>query len=306
MDRNTVNWRGPFTAMVTPFDADGAIDEDAFRRVIEFLIAQGVGGVVANGCTGEFWAQTTEERKRVVALAVEAVAGRIPLIAGTGAIRTADVIELTAHAKEVGCDGAMIIPPYFVKPSVEDVIAHYEAVSDAVKIPVMLYNLPSASYNLTPDLVGRLADVDTVVAIKDSSFDFNNFYLTQLQAGDRIRVLIGPSTMFGVAAMKLGAEGWIDTYSNIWPELTVELFRAIEAGDDATAVPLQATGLEYRLFMTENGRTMYPATKAAMNIRGLPGGYPRLPLKPLGEPHLTELRDGLKRFGASVLEAAAE
>jgi 4-hydroxy-tetrahydrodipicolinate synthase len=306
MDRTTVDWHGPFTALVTPFDANGAIDEDGFRRNIDNLVAQGAGGVVANGCTGEFWAQTTEERKRVLALAVEAAAGRLTVIGGTGAIRTPDVIELTAYAHEVGCDGVMIIPPYFVEPSVDDVIAHYEAVSDAVKIPVMLYNLPSLSFDLTPELVRRLSDVDTVVALKDSSFDFNNFYLTHVLAGDRIRILIGPSTMFGIAAMKLGAEGWIDTYSNVWPELTIGLFRAIESGDDEAAARLQATGLEFRLFLDRDGRNMYCATKAAMNIRGLPGGYPRLPLKPLGEPHLTKLRDGLKRLGASVLEAAAE
>ena len=187
MDKNSVDWRGHWVALVTPFDAAGNVDEAAFRLNVEQCISTvGVAGLVPCGCTGEFWAQTNEERKRVIKACVETAAGRVPVVAGTGAIRTADVIELSDSARQAGCDGVMIVAPFFVKPSADDIVAHYQAVSDAVDVPIMLYNIPSAAVNaLTPALVDRLADIDNVVAIKESSFDFNNFYGTIVVAGDR-------------------------------------------------------------------------------------------------------------------------
>ncbi|MDP7666537.1 MAG: dihydrodipicolinate synthase family protein, partial [Rhodospirillales bacterium] len=161
MDKNSIDWIGPIPALITPFDADGNIDEAAFRRNVELCIGYGVTALLANGCTGEFWAQTNEERKRVVEICVDAAGGRLPVVAGTGAIRTPEVIELSEHAKGAGCAGVMILPPFFVKPSTSDIVAHYQAVSDAVDIPIMLYNIPANAVNaLVPELVDQLADID--------------------------------------------------------------------------------------------------------------------------------------------------
>lgn len=306
MDRNSVTWHGQGTAIITPFDAEDRIDEQGLRRQVDFLITSGVNFIVANGCTGEFWAQTVEERKRVVRIAVEAAAGRVPVIGGASSNSTREVIELAAHNKDVGCSGVMIMPPFLVRPNNEDIFQHYKAVSDAVPVPILLYNIPRDTVNdLTPELVNRLSDLETVVAIKDSTFDFNIFYRLQTLVGDRIRVLIGPSTMFGHAALELGAEGWVDTYSNLWPAVTVELYRASKAGDRDRAKELQAIGAEFRRWLSGGDRNMYCAVKAAMNMIGLPGGYPRLPLRPLGEPHLTEIRKGLERFGVPQAPAVA-
>jgi len=303
MDKESVGWKGPFTAIVTPFDAKGRLDEEGYARNVEFLIEKGVAGIVANGCTGEFWAQSMAERKRVMEIAVKAARGRIWVIGGSGAITAPDAIELTKAAKDAGCDGAMVIPPYFVKPSTDDVIAYYQAISDAVPMPIMLYNLPSQSFNLTPEIVNRLCDIDQIVAIKDSSFDFNNFYRMQVLCGHRLRILIGPSTMFGYAALRCGALGWVDTYSNVWPELTVGLYRAIVAGDDAKALEAQAIGCQYRAFMDSVGN-MYCTTKAAMNLRGLAGGAPRSPLRPHGRDAIERIRKGLEGFGLALARAA--
>ena len=298
MDRNTVTWQGQFTALITPFDADGNIDEPALRKQVDFVIARGVHGIVANGCTGEFWAQTIEERKRVVKIVVDQARGRIPILGSSSAPATRDVIEFTRYHKEIGCDGVMIMPPFMVRPNNDDIFHHYKAVSDAVEMPILLYNIPRDIVNdLTPDLVNRLADLKCVVAIKDSTFDFNVFLHLQSLVSDRIRVLIGPSTMFGAAAVQHGAEGWVDTYSNLWPELTVELYHASKKGDMKRATKLQMVAADFRRFMCQRDWNMYCAVKAAMNIVGLPGGYPRLPLRPLGEPDLTVIRDGMKRFG---------
>jgi 4-hydroxy-tetrahydrodipicolinate synthase len=298
MDRNSVTWGGQFTALITPFDAAGQIDEPALRRQVDFVIRQGVHVIVANGCTGEFWTQTLQERKRVVAIVLDAARGRIPIIAGASANYTPDVVELARHAKEIGCDGVMIMPPYLVRPNADDIFHHYKAVSDAVEIPILLYNIPRDTVNdLTPDLVNRLADLKCVVAIKDSTFDFNIFYRLQTLVSDRIKVMIGPSTMFGYAAVQLGAEGWVDTYSNLWPQLTVGLWHASRSGNAERARELQKIGADFRRFLSEGDRNMYCAVKASMNMLGLPGGYPRPPLRPLTEPHLTQLREGLQRFG---------
>jgi len=298
MDRSSVDWHGQGTAIITPFTEDGAIDETALRLHVDFLIEQGVNFIVANGCTGEFWAQTMEERKRVVAIVVDAARGRIPVIGGSSANFTDDVVALSRYHLDIGCSGVMIMPPFLVRPNADDIFHHYKAVSDAVPVPILLYNIPRDTVNdLTPDLINRLADLPTVVGIKDSTFDFNIFYRLQTLVADRIRVLIGPSTMFGHAALELGADGWVDTYSNLWPALTVELYRASVAGDRARAKKIQSTAADFRRWLSGGDRNMYSAVKAAMNILGMPGGYPRRPLRPLGEPHLSELRAGLERFG---------
>ena len=188
MDRNSIDWHGQFTAIVTPFDAVGSIDEAALRRQVDFLADHGVDGIVADGCTGEFWAQNLDERRQVVRIVNQQAAGRLKVIGSVSSNYTRDVIALAEYFKDIGCDGVMMMPPFMVRPNKEDIFLHYKAVSDAVKIPIMLYNVPQDTVNnLTPDLVERLADLETVVAIKDSTFDFNIFWQLQCRVGERIR-----------------------------------------------------------------------------------------------------------------------
>ena len=298
MDRNSIDWHGQFTAIVTPFDAAGAIDESALRRQVDFLADHGVDGIVADGCTGEFWAQNLDERRQVVRIVNQQAAGRLKVIGSVSTNYTRDVIALAEYFKDIGCDGVMMMPPFMVRPSKEDIFLHYKAVSDAVKIPIMLYNVPQDTVNnLTPDLVERLADLETVVAIKDSTFDFNIFWRLQCRVGERIRVLIGPSTLFGAAAVQMGADGWVDTYSNLWPQLTVELYAGAREGISPRVLALQKTGTELRRFLLRDGWNMYVAIKAAMNLRGLSGGYTRPPLRPLPSAEIVILREGLDRIG---------
>ena len=305
MDKNTVDWHGPWVALVTPFDAEGRIDEAAYRRNVELCIGYGCTGLLANGCTGEFWAQSMDERKAVMRLCADAAGGRATVIGGAGAITPSEVIELVDAAKDAGCDGAMVLPSYFVHPSPDDIITFYETVSDATDLPLLLYNIPSAANRLTPRMVDRLADVKNVVAIKESSRDFNNFYETLALAGDRIRVLIGPGGLFGVAALTVGAVGYVEGIQNYWGKDGNDIYYATMEGDLERALKLQKQGLFLRQLIDGGGRNIYAAFKAAMNVRGLPGGYPRPPLQPLGEPHLSELRQGFQAFGLSVAERAA-
>ena len=305
MDKNSVDWHGPWVALVTPFDAEGRIDEATYRRNVELCIGYGCTGLLANGCTGEFWAQSMDERKAVMRLCADAAGGRATVIGGAGAITPSAVIELVDAAKEAGCDGAMVLPSYFVHPCPDDIITFYETVSDATDLPILLYNIPSAANRLTPGMVDRLADVKNVVAIKESSRDFNNFYETLALAGDRIRVLIDPGGLFGVAALTVGAVGYVEGIQNYWGKDGNDIYYATMEGDMERALKLQKDGLLLRQLIDGGGRNIYAAFKAAMNVRGLPGGYPRPPLQPLGEPHLRELRQGFQAFGLSVAERAA-
>jgi dihydrodipicolinate synthase/N-acetylneuraminate lyase len=299
MDRTSVDWAGPMPAITTPFHDDGRIDEAEFAANIERLMNDGATGVVAGGCTGEFWALTHDERKRLYEVSKEAMAGRGTLIVGTGAVTVDEAVALSRHAEKVGCDGALILPPYFVKLSDDEIFAHYADVTTAIGLPVVLYNIPGNAVNaLTPALVARLADLDRVVAVKESSGDWNNYYGTSLAVRDRLRVFCGPSSVFGVPAVDLGADGTIDCFPNVWSPGGLDLYFAPKRGDRAEAERVQALGRRLTDLFTSGGRTLYPATKAAMDMLGLPGGgKPRAPLRALeGEP-LKGLERGLRDLG---------
>jgi 4-hydroxy-tetrahydrodipicolinate synthase len=303
MDRNSVNWQGPMPAIVTPFDDRGAIDERLLQENIDLLVDRGATGIVIGGCTGEFWAMTLEERKQLMKLGVQAMRGRGTVIAGTGAIGVADAIALTRAAHDAGCDGGLVLPPYFVKLSDDEIFAHYEAISRAVDGPVMLYNIPGNAVNaLTPALVARLAELDKVVAVKESSGDWNNYYATAIAVQDRLRVFCGPSSVFGVPAVLAGADGTVDCFPNMWAPGGLDLFRAPRAGRMEEANRLQELGVKLTTLFTTGGRTLYPATKAAMELLGLPGGKLRPPLRPLGADALAGLKQGLIALG--LLEGA--
>jgi dihydrodipicolinate synthase/N-acetylneuraminate lyase len=299
MDRNSVNWSGPMPAVTTAFHDDGRIDEAAFAANLEGLIAAGATGFVVGGCTGEFWALSHEERKRLFDVAYEAIAGRVTLIAGTGAVSVEETVALTLHAEAAGCDGALILPPYFVKLSDDDIEAHFADVTAQIGLPVVLYNIPGNAVNaITPALAARLADLERVVAIKESSGDWNNYYGTHLAVHERLRVYCGPSSVFGVPAVQLGADGTIDCFPNVWQRGGLDLYFAAKAGETEKAAELQAMGRRLTDLFTSEGRTLYPATKAAMDMMGLPGGgTPRRPLRKLTGAPLKGLEAGLKTLG---------
>jgi 4-hydroxy-tetrahydrodipicolinate synthase len=221
------------------------------------------------------------------------------LIVGTGAVTVDETVALTRHAEAVGCDGALILPPYFVKLSDDEIFAHFADVAAQVGLPVLVYNIPGNAVNaITPALASRLAELDPVVAIKESSGDWNNFYGTFLAVRDRLRVFCGPSSIFGVPAIDLGADGTVDCFPNVWPRGGLDLYFAPARGATAEAAELQALGRRLTDLLTSGGRTLYPATKAAMDMLGYPGGgRPRAPLRPLtGEP-LQGLKTGLHELG---------
>jgi 4-hydroxy-tetrahydrodipicolinate synthase len=302
MNRNSIDWAGAFPALTTPFTKDNRIDERAFAANVERLIAAGANGFVVAGCTGEFWALSHDERKRYYDLAVEAVARRVTLIVGTGAVTVEETVKLTNMAEKAGVDGVLILPPYFVKLTDDEIYAHYRDVVSQTRVPILLYNIPGNAVNhLTAPLVRRLADLDTVVAVKESSGDWNNFYATLIASIDKIRVFCGPSSIYGAPAVELGADGFVDCFPNVWPEGGRPLFDAARSGDRHRAAALQRTGRLLTDLFTAEGRTLYPSTKAAMDLLGFPGGgKPRPPLRALEPRQVEGLRKGLVELGLMI------
>ena len=306
MNRHSVDWAGPMPAITTPFRKDMSIDEESFVANIDRLFAAGSTGMVAAGCTGEFWALSLDERARLAKLTVDACKGRGPTIVGTGAIRQDEVIEQIHAVKEAGGDGVLVLPPYFAHLTDAEIIAHYEAINAASVLPIVLYNIPGNAGNaISPELADRLADLDNVVAIKESSGDWKNFHATLLRVRDRIRVYCGPSSVFGVAATLAGADGLIDCFPNVWDKGCLDLWHATKAGRMDEAWALQSTGIAMTDLFTSDGRTLYPATKAAMNFLGLPGGgEPRPPLRALSGAPLQGLKTGMAALLAPEAKVA--
>ena len=301
MDRNSVAWSGPMPAVTTPFDQEGRVDREGFRANIARLLDLGATGVVACGCTGEFWSLSLDERRALYRDAVEAANGRGTVIVGTGCVGAADTVALAKAAADAGADGVLVLPPYFVKLTDDEIFAHFQAVSAGSPLPVCAYNIPGNAVNaISPALADRLADLDRVVAIKESSGDWNNFYATLLAVKDRIRVFCGPSSVFGVPAVAAGADGTVDCFPNVWRG-TLDLWHAARDPQRlGEAEMLQATSRKLTDLFVTGGRTLYPATKAAMDHLGFPGGgTPRPPLQPLrGEP-LEGLKHGLAELGVA-------
>lgn len=297
MNRNSISWSGPMPAITTPFHADGALDAAGYVANIDRLMDAGSTGIVAAGCTGEFWAMDMAERSELARLTVQALRGRGPAIIGTGAIRATEVVEQIHAAREAGADGVLVMPPYFAHLTESEIIGHYETIDAAAsRMPIMVYNIPGNAGNaITPAIADKLVDMDHIVAIKESSSDWRNFHETLLRVRDRARVFCGPSSVFGVPAVLAGADGLIDCFPNVWAPGCLDLWHVARAGRMDEALALQRTGLALTELFTTDGRTLYPATKAAMNLMGLPGGgYPRAPLKPLDGAELDGLAAGLK------------
>ena len=306
MNRTSVDWTGPMPALTTPFRDDFTIDEAAFASNVDRLFEAGATGMVVAGCTGEFWALTLAERARLARVAAAAARGRGPVIVGTGAIREGEIVEQIHAAKDAGADGALVLPPWFVRLGDRELTRHFETVDAQSVLPLVLYNIPGNAGNaIGPELADRLADLDRVVAIKESGGDWTVFHATLLRVRDRIRVFCGPSSVFGVAATLAGADGLIDCFPNVWAPGGLDLWHATRAGRMRDAWSLQRTGLALTELFTTGGRSLYPATKAAMDRLGLAGGgRPRPPLRPLEGEALRGLEEGLDRLLARRSEAA--
>lgn len=232
-------FKGVITALITPF-RDGKVDEGAFRNLIERQIAGGVDGIVPVGTTGESATVTAEEHKRIVELAVETAAGRVRVIAGAGASATDKAIDLVRHAKTVGADGALVVTPYYNRPSQEGLYAHFAAINDAVQLPVLLYNVPGRTgVDLADATTARLAELPNVVGIKDATGDLGRVSRMRNDCPEGFALISGDDPSW-LGYMAHGGHGVISVTSNVAPRAMADLYKAVSEDDWATALSIQA------------------------------------------------------------------
>jgi 4-hydroxy-tetrahydrodipicolinate synthase len=273
-------FKGVLTALVTPF-RDGAFDLDAFLRLVERQVAAGVDGLVPAGTTGEASTLSFAEHHRVLEHCVEAAAGRVRVIAGCGGNDTAKVIDLVRHAKTIGADAALVVTPYYNRPSQDGLYRHFAAIADAVELPVILYNVPSRTgVDMTNETVARLAELPNIVGIKDATGDLGRVSQMRLEVPESFSLISGDDPSF-LGYMAHGGSGVISVTSNVAPEPMVALYGAAESGDAKGALYWQdrLIRLHKALFLDAS-----PApTKYALAKLGLCAEEVRLPLAPCAD-----------------------
>ncbi len=270
-------FKGVITALITPL-RDGNVDEAAFEALLERQIAAGVHGVVPVGTTGESATLTTEEHKALVERTVALARGRVRVIAGAGASATGKAIELVRHAKTVGADGALVVTPYYNRPSQAGLKAHFEAIAQAVQLPVVLYNVPGRTgVDLADQTVAELAGHPNIVGIKDATGDMGRVSWMRANISGQFDLISGDDASF-LGYVAHGGVGVISVTSNVAPEAMVALWNAIQAGDLALARSWQdrLIGLHRGLFVDSSPS---PA-KYVLSKLGLCGEEVRLPLVP--------------------------
>ena len=234
-----MKFRGSFPALITPMK-DGKVDEAAFRKFVAWQIKEGTNGLVPVGTTGESPTLSPAEHKRVIEICIEVAAGKVPVIAGTGSNNTAEAIEYTVHAKKAGADAALVVVPYYNRPTQDGMYAHFRAVAESADIPIFIYNVPGRTVaNISVETIARLAkDVPNIVGLKDASADLTRPSLQRLASGEKFIQLSGEDgTALGFNAH--GGVGCISVTANVAPRLCAEFQAATLKGDYAAALTLQ-------------------------------------------------------------------
>ncbi len=273
-------FQGSITALITPFK-DGSVDEHAFRKFVEWQIDQGTHGLVPCGTTGESPTLDHDEHRRVIELCIEAAGGRVPVIAGTGSNSTAEAVELTRHAKAAGADGALVVTPYYNKPTQEGLYLHFKAINDAADIPIVIYNIPGRSIvDMSVETMARLFKLKNIVGVKDATANLARVSQQRAAMGHAFIQLSGEDAT-ALGFMAHGGVGCISVASNIAPALCSEFQLACLGGNYKRALELQdrLMPIHDALFVESNpGPVKYAAEKL-----GLCGGETRLPLAPISD-----------------------
>ncbi len=284
-------YQGAMVALVTPFKGK-EVDEQALVELIEFQIENGTHAIVPCGTTGESATLGFDEHKRVIELTVKTVAGRVPVIAGTGANNTLEAIEFTESAKESGADAVLSVVPYYNKPDQEGMYLHFKTVAEAVDIPTFLYNVPGRTVvNMAPETVARLAELDNIIGIKEACGSLE-------QISDVLRmcpedfILLSGDDFTALPTMLIGGKGVISVVSNVVPNKMVRLMDAALDGDWATA-----NELHYQLYPLMKAMFCSPSpgpAKKALELLGKIDSHSRLPVPPMSEVATAQLRDAMK------------
>jgi 4-hydroxy-tetrahydrodipicolinate synthase len=272
--------KGIVVPLVTPFNADETVNEAGLRQIVDYLVDSGVHGLFPSGSQGELFALSTDEKKRIMDVVIEANAGRAFVMPSTGAVTTRESIELTRYAEAAGADAVSVISPYFIKPSDEELRVHFIRIAEAVSIPMLAYNNPDRTgVPLSPKMIGAVAHAaPNFIGIKDSSGDLSNALAYAEQAPAGFRTFMGRDTII-YAALCCGCAGAVAATANVAPELVVGIYNAFMAGDHELAKERQRQLAPLRQAFALGS---FPVTvKDAMNLMGLPAGPCRAPIQSL-------------------------
>ena len=288
------SFAGSFVALVTPFK-NGKVDEPRMRDLIEWHIKSGTHGIVPCGTTGESATLSHEEHTHVVKFVVNTVKKRIPVVAGTGSNSTAEAIRLTREAREVGADGALMISPYYNRPTQEGIYQHYKAVAQAVAgFPIIFYNIPGRTgSNIEPSTMARMAEIDNIVGVKEATGSIDQVINIRLACGEKLAVLSGEDSLI-FSMMSLGGKGVISTVANVAPRETAELANAglAKQWEKAAQLQLQLIPLIRALFIETNPIPV----KTALALMGKCELELRLPMVQMAEGNFAKLQEVLKQY----------
>jgi len=286
-------FKGSFVALVTPHLADGTIDEKRFRELIEFQIKNGTHGIVPCGCTGEAATMTHDEQKKLIKITVETVNKRIPVVAGTGSNNTAEALDLTRYAKNSGADGALLITPYYNKPTPEGQYRHYERIAKEVDIPIVLYNVPSRTgISILPQTVAKLSKIANIVAIKEASGSLDQ--VSQILSLCDITVLSGDDSLT-LPMMSIGAKGVVSVAANVMPKEVAKMVNLALNGkyEEARKIHLKLMPIFKGLFIETNP---IPVKTALALMKMIEANW-RLPLCEMTKENLENFKKILKEIG---------
>ena len=287
-------FEGVHTALITPF-IDGKLDEAALRNLVEQQIAAGISGLVPCGSTGESATLSHDEHNDVIDIVISAAAGRVPVIAGTGSNNTHEAIALTRHAEQAGAAGALLLSPYYNKPTQQGLVEHFEAIADETTLPLVLYNIPGrTASNILPETVARLAERDSIVGIKEACGDLDQIARLIALCPDDFVVVSGDDSLL-LPMVAIGGKGAISVTSNIAPQAMLDLYRAAEASDmqRAREIHYQLLPVFDALFCETNPIPV----KAALALMGVVQDEIRLPLTQITQNNRDHLAAVLKEAG---------
>lgn len=287
-------FQGSITALITPFK-NGNVDEKAFQNLVDWQIKEGTNALVPCGTTGESPTLSHDEHRRVTEMCIEVAAGRVPVIAGCGSNSTTEAVGLTKHARKAGASGALVVTPYYNKPTQEGLYQHFKAVNDAADIPVIIYNIPGRSVvNMSVDTMARLAKLPNIVGVKDATGDLARVPLQRMAIGADFIQLSGEDQT-ALAFMAHGGRGCISVTSNIAPRLLSEFQAHCLAGDYAKALVIQdkLTAVHEAMFVESSPGPV----KYAASLLGISSADMRLPMVPVSEATKQKVQEALKKAG---------
>jgi len=288
-------FRGVFAALVTPMKAKEAVDYTELGRFAGHLIRRGVHGLIPLGSTGEYYALDASERERVLRVTLEVADNRVPVIAGTNAGSTREIIAFSRQAEQLGCAGVMLAAPYYSLPQPEELFAHFRAVNNRIGIPIMLYNYPGRTgVDMTPEFIERLAALKNVRYVKESSGEMPRITELVRRCGDRMDVLCGCDTI-ALESLMMGAVGWVGGVVNVLPASHAKLYRLTVEQQNYRAARKLFFEMLPTLELMEGGGKYTQFVKAGCRLMGHDVGPPRRPLGPATKTECTRLRAALRQ-----------